>query len=709
MCILWVVPLQFVVAQAQPTEERASVLGSALAYWDLGHGGANCAAWPLEQVGDLTLDVPAEGAGAQTGERAARLKGGWLSAGPRLNVPGGALTVYLRARDPEGRWMDALFAKRGVRDSFHFNLFSVDLNGDGTGDIGFEMRTQFGFAMVSFPVSQIDPRAWHDLVGRYDGERLELICDGKVMAHRPWPGGDLTPNDVPVLIGAESDNGQTVRAFRGEVSEAALWDRALRDDELAALCRKDAFDPGPPLPVRTVSPIHYRPRIGTLADTIPFYWEGEYHIFYLLSEVLAGTPWAHVKSRDLIHWEELPIALPLGKPDEPDGGCVFTGSVIEADGTFHIFYTGFNPGLPAGREHIMHATSPDLVAWTKHPEDTFAADGRVYDNLRGEDFRDPFVFFSEDEGRWWMLLCARDARTRGCVTGVAVSTDLRHWEQVEPLFGGTLGPQECPDLFRIGKTWYLIYSPSVGTTDYAFADSLRGPWIHPEDRSIDTPEIYAAKRMFDGKRHVITGWLRDLEGGRDSGGMRWGGDQSCPREVYEVREGVLGFRPVPQALAAFPVTLATLEGSKAISRLGTWESTPNGLTGALQDGKAWMQLETPASYLLQCAVRPDAGATVTFGFREGEEAGSGYQLRINTATGESELRSPGYRYGRRLQLVAGEPLDLTVFLQGTLVECFINDRYVLSGRTYDVPEGRFGLTTEGAGATLAKWVLRAEE
>ncbi len=705
MVLLLALPLQCVVAQAEPREQ---LLGSAMAYWDLAEGGANCPQWPLAQTGAVALDQPAEGAGAREGERCARLAGGWFSAGAALHAPGRAVTVYLRAHDPAGRWMDALLAKRGTHETVHLNLFSVDLDGDGTGDIGFEAHTEIGFASVHFSTREIDPTAWHDLVGRYDGEVLELVCDGKVMARRAWPGGALTRNEEPLLIGAETDRGQTVRAFQGEVSEAALWDRALTDDELATLCRVEHLDPGPPLPTPYASPVHYRPRAGALADTIPFFWQGEYHIFYLLSG-FGGTPWAHIKSRDLIHWEELPIALPLGRPEEPDGGCVFTGSVTESDGVFHIFYTGFNPQSPAGRECVMHATSPDLVQWTKQPQDTFRADGRVYDDLRGEDFRDPFVFRNEDDGLWWMLLCARDGRTRGCVTGVATSPDLTHWTQVEPLFGGTLGPQECPDLFRIGETWYLIYSPSVGTTDYAFAPALRGPWIHPEERSIDTPELYAAKSMFDGNRRVLTGWLRDLDGARDDGGMCWGGDQSTPREVYEVREGVLGFRPVAEAIAAFPEVLGSLADAKPVTRAGAWASTPEGLHATLANGNAWLQLETPDSYMLQCTVTPEPGAVLSLGLREGEQAGSGYQLRLDPATGAAELRSGGYRYGRHLELTPGEPIALTILVQGTLIECFVNDRFVLSGRAYDIPSGRFGLTTEGAPATLAKWELRTHE
>ena len=33
------------------------------------------------------------------------------------------------------------------------------------------------------------------------------------------------------------------------------------------------------------SPIHFRPKEGVLADTIPFFRNGEYHIFYLRGSI----------------------------------------------------------------------------------------------------------------------------------------------------------------------------------------------------------------------------------------------------------------------------------------------------------------------------------------------------------------------------------------------------------------------------------------
>jgi hypothetical protein len=129
-----------------------------------------------------------------------------------------------------------LFGKGRGEDKVYFNLFSADLPGTPGQDIGIEIKTDRGFAMVSFPVSQIEAKAWHDLTGRYDGKTLELFCDGRRMAGKAW-NGKLVTNHEPLLIGAETDGGKVGRHFEGELEVAALWSRALTDAELIELSR----------------------------------------------------------------------------------------------------------------------------------------------------------------------------------------------------------------------------------------------------------------------------------------------------------------------------------------------------------------------------------------------------------------------------------------------------------------------------------------
>ncbi len=218
------------------TPQLKALRQEAMAWWPLDTGGHG-ARPPLRHIPGwekFELNVRATGPGASANTDVVLLDGAYFDAGPDLPRRPDALTVYLRARDPRGVWDAALFGKRGSREEVQFNLFGADRPETPGGDIGFEIQTDRGWAMVSFPVSQIEATAWHDLVGRYDGRTLDLFCDGRRLATKPWSGA-LQENREPLLIGAETDAGKVVRHFRGELEEAALWSRALTDDEVAML------------------------------------------------------------------------------------------------------------------------------------------------------------------------------------------------------------------------------------------------------------------------------------------------------------------------------------------------------------------------------------------------------------------------------------------------------------------------------------------
>ncbi len=69
--------------------------------------------------------------------------------------------------------------------------------------------------------------------------------------------------------------------------------------------------------------IFYRPSDGVAADFIPFYWRGDYHLFYLKdyrdeTGRGQGTPWFHLVTRDFVHFEDWGEALPRGATGSPD-------------------------------------------------------------------------------------------------------------------------------------------------------------------------------------------------------------------------------------------------------------------------------------------------------------------------------------------------------------------------------------------------------
>ena len=172
-------------------------------------------------------------------------------------------------------------------------------------------------------------------------------------------------------------------------------------------------------------------------DAIPFYHEGKYHIFSLTSPpgttvypARLRTTWSHSVSEDLVHWEELPTALYPGEGDEPDASGVWTGSVIYGEGKYHAFYTGYC--LTAEyQQTICHATSEDGITWTKDAANPVITPMiELYEKL---DWRDPYVFYNEEDKCYWILISARrldmPVTRRGCIV-LYRSKDLVKWSVV---------------------------------------------------------------------------------------------------------------------------------------------------------------------------------------------------------------------------------------------------------------------------------------
>ena len=133
---------------------------------------------------------------------------------------------------------------------------------------------------------------------------------------------------------------------------------------------------------------HFSPQ-NWMNDPIPFFTNGEYHIFFQYNPhgSFWGTMhWGHAISKDLIHWEELPVAL-TPSPDGIDKEGCFTGCIIKNNYKYYLFYTGVSQLNPL-HHHQCLANSSDLISWEKYQNNPL--------NIKkhagyGDCFRDPFV------------------------------------------------------------------------------------------------------------------------------------------------------------------------------------------------------------------------------------------------------------------------------------------------------------------------------
>jgi beta-fructofuranosidase len=256
-----------------------------------------------------------------------------------------------------------------------------------------------------------------------------------------------------------------------------------------------------------------------------------HHVFFLKAPKSLVDPderhWnariGHAVSDDLRTWQILPDALGPGPAGGFDDKATWTGSVLEHDGRWFLFYTGISAAERGLVQRIGLATSDDLLTWERADANPLVTtDPRWYEQLDldvwlDETCRDPWVF-PDPGGGFRMYFTARANRgpadERG-VIGQAWSPDLWSWQVQPPLTEpGEFGHLEVPQLVRIGAHHYLVFSvyewahsaarqrrsPAVCGTHYLIGEGPLGPFRSPGDDflygSPDGP-FYAGKLVRD--------------------------------------------------------------------------------------------------------------------------------------------------------------------------------------------------------------------
>ncbi len=466
--------------------------------------------------------------------------------------------------------------------------------------------------------------------------------------------------------------------------------------------------------------LFFKPTDGWAADFIPFYWNGEYHLFYLKdyrdkANHGEGTPWFHLSTRDFIHFADHGEALPRGTQDEQDL-YVFTGCAMEHDGLFHIFYTGHNPHFRAAgkpEQAVMHATSRDLITWEKDTANPILfAD---FERYEPHDWRDPFVFWNEEAREFWMLLAARNKTgpgNRRGVTALAASKDLTNWDIRDNFWSPDLYfTHECPDLFRWGDWWYLVYSTFSErmVTHYRMSRSLNGPWTAPTNDTFDGRAFYAAKTASDGQRRFAFGWDPSRTGETDTGSWNWGG-HLVVHEIFQQADGSLTVAPPPEVLSY-------LKASSNISpepRIGTWTNQNGILAADAPDSFAWCKLGEIASASCINLTINFSDDTRNFGLvlQADSTLDAGYLVRIEPGRQRvifERFPRPGDEppiIERPLKLSSNQPVRVCALVEGSVIVVYFNDEVALSTRGYERQAGAFGVFVSEGSASFSDLSLK---
>jgi sucrose-6-phosphate hydrolase SacC (GH32 family) len=278
--------------------------------------------------------------------------------------------------------------------------------------------------------------------------------------------------------------------------------------------------------------------------------------------------WGHAVSHDLLHWKQLPPAIP-----EADGIMIFTGSTVVDEHNLSGFctngkpcmvaiYTGHTPasnGHPALQTQNLAYSNDRGRTWTKYA-------GNPVLDLHMSDFRDPKVFWSRQTARWVMVVSLPNDHK----VSIYGSQDLKHWSALSDFgpAGATAGQWECPELFELplegkqGATRWVLkigLNPGArqgGSGEQYFIGRFDGTRFvndNPVTQTMWTDygkDCYCAltfNNLPPGRPIVMIGWMSNWQYAKDVPTTPWRGQMTFPRR--------LSLRMTPQGLRLIQLPL----------------------------------------------------------------------------------------------------------------------------------------------------------
>jgi fructan beta-fructosidase len=412
------------------------------------------------------------------------------------------------------------------------------------------------------------------------------------------------------------------------------------------------------------------------------YYQGEYHLFYQYNpygNIWGHMSWGHAVSKDLLHWEHLPVAI-----EEYMGGgdstMIFSGSAVADTLNTSGFFPEDSTGLVAIYTSHVHRGNDQLtqhqsIAYSKDKGRTFTRyDKNPVLDIKLKDFRDPKVFWYAPEQKWVMTTVIPDKFK----VHLYESKNLKDWNflsEFGPL-GDTAKIWECPDLSPITvengkgkKKWVLLISnshpqgPTFVGMQY-FVGEFDGIKFTPENPSRYPLYLEYGKDFYaaitynnvpakDG-RTILLGWANNWAYGQKIPTAPWRSVMTLPRELT-LRETKEGYRII----------------QKPIREAGTLRGDTIDIT----------QPALPYALELECEFTPKKSKV--FGLKlfqgEKEETILAYDVTKQevyldrTRSGNINFHPEFPSVERAPARLVNGKLKLHIFIDHSIIEVFIND------------------------------------
>lgn len=442
------------------------------------------------------------------------------------------------------------------------------------------------------------------------------------------------------------------------------------------------------------------------------HYKGNYHIFNQknASAIFLGQiNWGHFSSPDLLHWTEEKPALTPDAPYDKNGiwsGC----AVIDDSGIPQLIYTAGGDKMGVG---IAFPKDKDLIEWEKYAHNPVIAEHPAgYTRI---DMRDQYVW--KENGVWYMVIGygIEDANNPRGALLLYKSVDLKKWDFVHLLFEGNPKVDasgifwEMPVFKKMGNKYVLLVNrvPHNGVParcQYWVGDFKDEKFIpdSPVPRNLEVINRLLSPSVVETPKGemVAISIIPDEIGGKATYEQGWAHLYSIPRK-WRLEDGKICQSPHPvlqqlrESYKNFPMQKIMQEAPCIIHREGH-------------------QLEVKAT------IYP--GDATRFGVVIGKNPDNSEYSRIYFDIENQELVVDQTRSSLREHIPlnirkdkyhvnASEPVEIHLFIDGSVVEGFINNQDAFTTRIFPLKKNstQVELFSDGQTTEIAAEVWKLKD
>lgn len=489
---------------------------------------------------------------------------------------------------------------------------------------------------------------------------------------------DLCVDDKPgyVMLDLVEASAAAKGPVGGDVSKAIAQVRREAVEAIKGNAPVAASDPYRPV-------YHYAPPSQRMNDPNgPAWHDGWHHLFYQHMVFVGSGPafdvhWGHARSRDLVNWETLPLAI-YPSYELGERSC-FSGNMAWDKKGEPVQFVTMVPYKKDSWRRVWAArpTDAEWINWEKSPANP--PPGLVPQGDENRNIKDPFPFSAGD--RRFLVL------TDNTIALYEAEDDrLERWN-----YRGNIDEEsaECPNFFEVDGHWIYLSSPHsppryrIGKFDPAAG---KFQW-ETEGRLNHGGGFYATTAYRDDKgRTILHGVSRGQKPGRG-----WTGALALPRILQIGPDLRPRMFPVPE--------LETLRG-----KVFTLPNTPLKLTDQSR------VVEGLRGDTLEINARFRAGDAKAFGLRVRRSAdGKGF-LPVEWREGRFVVGKEDEKWPCQYEIdPQSKEVALRVFLDKGILDACTADGKVFESRIHYAPLENLGVEVFAEGGSAELLSLQAWE